>query len=79
MQLMRTDLTEAQKLELEQKLEPEIQSRQPDLVISPALEFITRSYMMPVTIDELAELCHLSTTHFRRKFQEIMGTTLWIF
>ncbi|MNW60520.1 Melibiose operon regulatory protein [compost metagenome] len=31
--------------------------------------------MMPVTIDELAELCHLSTTHFRRKFHEIMGTT----
>ncbi|WP_434752866.1 helix-turn-helix domain-containing protein [Paenibacillus amylolyticus] len=61
--------------ELEQPQETELQSRQHDLVISPALEFITRSYMMPVTIDELAELCHLSTTHFRRKFQEIMGTT----
>jgi AraC-like DNA-binding protein len=60
---------------LEQPQETELQSRQHDLVISPALEFITRSYMIPVTIDELAELCHLSTTHFRRKFQEIMGTT----
>ncbi|WP_342554278.1 AraC family transcriptional regulator [Paenibacillus sp. FSL R7-0652] len=59
----------------EQAREQELQGRQPDLVISPALEFITRSYMMPVTIDELAELCHLSTTHFRRKFHEIMGTT----
>ncbi|MNE65440.1 Melibiose operon regulatory protein [compost metagenome] len=30
--------------------------------------------MTPITIDSLAELCHLSTTHFRRKFHEIMGT-----
>lgn len=48
---------------------------QGDLVISPVLEFITKNYMMPVTIDYLADLCHLSTTHFRRKFHEIMGTT----
>ncbi|CAI6085535.1 HTH-type transcriptional activator RhaS [Paenibacillus sp. JJ-100] len=72
-------LSREQELDIEQMREqaPEqtLHSRQPDLVISPALEFITRSYMMPVTIDELAELCHLSTTHFRRKFQEIMGTT----
>lgn len=59
----------------EQTPESELHNRHHDLVISPALEFITRSYMMPVTIDELAELCHLSTTHFRRKFLEIMGTT----
>lgn len=46
-----------------------------DLVISPALEYITKNYMTPMTIDFLADLCHLSTTHFRRKFHEIMGTT----
>ncbi|AIQ45057.1 AraC family transcriptional regulator [Paenibacillus sp. FSL R7-0273] len=45
-----------------------------DFVISPALEYITKHYMTPITIDFLAELCHLSTTHFRRKFHEIMGT-----
>ncbi|WP_151736820.1 AraC family transcriptional regulator [Paenibacillus tengchongensis] len=44
------------------------------LAISPALEAIAQNYMSPMTIDELAELCHLSTTHFRRKFHEIMGT-----
>ncbi|WP_150274934.1 AraC family transcriptional regulator [Paenibacillus tepidiphilus] len=44
------------------------------LAISPALEVITQHYMSPLTIDELAGLCHLSTTHFRRKFHEIMGT-----
>ncbi|MFS0871030.1 helix-turn-helix domain-containing protein [Paenibacillus xylanilyticus] len=46
-----------------------------DLVISPVLEYITKNYMTPITIDYLADLCHLSTTHFRRKFHEIMGTT----
>lgn len=45
-----------------------------DFVISPALEYITRNYMTPMTINDLAELCHLSTTHFRRKFHDIMGT-----
>lgn len=45
-----------------------------DFVISPALEYITTNYMSPITIDFLAELCHLSTTHFRRKFHAIMGT-----
>lgn len=56
----------------EQERERDLQG---DLVISPVLEFITKNYMMPVTIDYLADLCHLSTTHFRRKFHEIMGTT----
>ncbi|UQZ34857.1 AraC family transcriptional regulator [Paenibacillus sp. PK3_47] len=50
------------------------QSLRGDFVISPALEYITKNYMTPITIDFLAELCHLSTTHFRRKFHEIMGT-----
>ncbi|MGG4141511.1 AraC family transcriptional regulator [Paenibacillus algorifonticola] len=45
-----------------------------DFVISPALEYITTNYMTPITIDFLAGLCHLSTTHFRRKFHEMMGS-----
>jgi AraC-like DNA-binding protein len=45
-----------------------------DFVISPVLEYITKNYMSPITIDSLADLCHLSTTHFRRKFHDIMGT-----
>lgn len=43
-------------------------------VISPVLEYIYKNYMTPITIDSLADLCHLSTTHFRRKFHEIMGS-----
>lgn len=45
-----------------------------DFVISPVLEYITQNYMSPITIDSLADQCHLSTTHFRRKFHDIMGT-----
>lgn len=44
-------------------------------VISPVLDYIYKNYMTPITIDFLAALCHLSTTHFRRTFHEIMGTT----
>jgi AraC family transcriptional regulator, activator of mtrCDE len=44
------------------------------LVISPVLEYIYQNYMSPITIDFLADLCHLSPTHFRRTFHEIMGT-----
>lgn len=43
-------------------------------VISPVLEYIDNNYMTQITIDYLADLCHLSTTHFRRRFHEIMGT-----
>ncbi len=43
--------------------------------LSPVLEYISKSYMTPITVDLLAELCHLSTTHFRRKFIEIMGAS----
>lgn len=49
-----------------------------DFAIAPALEYITRNYMAPMTIDDLAGLCHLSTTHFRRKFHDTMGTAPWI-
>jgi AraC family transcriptional activator of mtrCDE len=45
-----------------------------NFVIFPVLEYIYKNYMTPITIDFLADLCHLSTTHFRRRFHEIMGT-----
>lgn len=43
------------------------------LVIGPALEYTQKNYMQSFTIEELAQLCHLSPTHFRRIFHEIMG------
>ncbi len=44
-------------------------------VLTPALNYIFESYMEKTTVDELAKMCHLSTTHFRRLFLNIMGTS----
>lgn len=43
------------------------------LVIAPALDYIEENYMNSFTIDQLADLCHWSPTHFRRIFYSIMG------
>lgn len=43
------------------------------LVISKALDFIHKNYMQSISIDDLADICHLSVSHFRRTFHEIMG------
>ncbi len=43
------------------------------LSISPALTYIQRNYKQDFPIDELAELCDMSPTHFRRTFSSIMG------
>ena len=45
------------------------------LALSPALEYIHRHYMNTFPIEDLAALCHLSPTHFRRLFHEQIGTT----
>jgi AraC-like DNA-binding protein len=44
------------------------------LSISPALDYIRSNYMVDFSIDDLANLCHMSTTHFRRVFNSIMQT-----
>lgn len=41
--------------------------------ISPAITYITENYMNNVTVDELAKICHVSITHFRRLFHQILG------
>lgn len=43
--------------------------------LKPALEFIHSAYMEPCRVETLAEICHLSQTHFRRLFLSIMGST----
>ena len=45
------------------------------IVISPALDYIKENYMMNFPMEELADMCHLSQTHFRRVFHEIMNTS----
>ncbi len=43
-------------------------------VLYPALDHIYTHYMQDFPQDELARLCHLSPTHFRRLFKEQIGT-----
>ncbi len=38
-----------------------------------ALEHIQNNYAQTMSINDLADLCHLSVSHFRRTFHEIMG------
>ncbi|MBN1777537.1 MAG: helix-turn-helix transcriptional regulator [Clostridiales bacterium] len=53
---------------------PPVKKRKDTLVLTPALNYINDNYMRKITVDELAEMCHLSTTHFRRLFFSIMGS-----
>lgn len=40
--------------------------------VSRALDYITLHYMEPLKIEDLAEWCHISETHFRRTFSAYM-------
>ncbi len=42
-------------------------------MILPALSYISQHYMEDITVDELAERCLVSTTHFRRLFKRCTG------
>ena len=41
-------------------------------LIAPAVEYITLHYPESITVPQLAELCHISPTHLRRMFRQIM-------
>jgi len=43
--------------------------------ISTALDYINKNYMQKISIEELANICHLSESHFRRIFHDNTGTT----
>lgn len=45
------------------------------MALTPALEYIRENYMNAFPIERLADLCHMSPTHFRRLFHEQIGTT----
>ena len=44
------------------------------MVLSPVLDYIEDNYSKQIDVDYLAEICHLSPTHFRRLFRSIIGT-----
>lgn len=43
--------------------------------VYPAIEYITQYYPNDIAIDELAALCNMSLTSFRRKFSSVTGMT----
>lgn len=43
------------------------------MLLSPAVSHICAHYGEPVSVPELAKLCNLSVTHFRRLFRRTMG------
>ncbi len=56
--------------------EPEFSGRKEGMMsISKALTYISQNYRDPIKIEQLAELCSLSETHFRRIFTEYMNMT----
>lgn len=77
MEIIRFQSPETQNIQ--ENLQPEIPpprkipvfSRN-SLNITPALDFIEDNYMNKFPVDLLAELCHMSPTHFRRNFQSAM-------
>ena len=44
-------------------------------LISPALDYISEFPDRQIRIEELAQMCHISETHFRRNFSECMNMT----
>ncbi|KAB1439927.1 AraC family transcriptional regulator [Candidatus Galacturonibacter soehngenii] len=43
------------------------------VIIANAIDFIYKNYMHPINIEDLADNCHLSVSHFRRTFHSIIG------
>jgi AraC-like DNA-binding protein len=43
--------------------------------VRPALEHIRENYAVPMKIARLADVCHMSESHFRRLFEENIGMT----
>ena len=42
-------------------------------VILPAISYVAENYMNEIDMDTLARTCHLSVSHFRRIFKQILG------
>lgn len=43
--------------------------------VRPALEYIRNHYAEPMKIAEIASVCHMSESHFRRLFEDNIGMT----
>jgi AraC family transcriptional activator of mtrCDE len=71
--LVYRELVERQRQSLAKQDVVNITQIRNNLEIAPALEYIEENYMRQFSMDDLADICHWSPTHFRRVFTEIMG------
>lgn len=57
------------------KTEPEAGARKLSGVaqITAALDYVRMEYVNPIRVEELAQVCHMSETHFRRIFEACMN------
>lgn len=57
------------------KVESEVQQRYVFDQVRPALNYVRENYSRPMKIAEIAGVCHMSESHFRRVFEENIGLT----
>ena len=76
-EIYRTEMHEKQDgtLQPSDSSDVSLQELETPLSIAPALDYIEENYAQTFTINDLADLCHWSPTHFRRVFHDIMGTS----
>ena len=66
---------ELARIQSDGKVENVIGGEPNNYQIAPALEYIGMQYASTIRIQELSEVCHMSESHFRRKFKESTNTT----
>lgn len=59
---------------VEEKARPMLKYNQ-ILTVAPAITYISEHYNEHISPTLMAELCHMSVTHFRRTFKNVMGQT----
>lgn len=64
------NLVRENRLEVQQPREKDLKS---STMISAALDYISVHYMEPIRIEQLAEVCHISESHFRRVFSSYVN------
>lgn len=57
------------------KVENDVSQRYVFDQVRPALNYVREHYDRPMKISEIAEVCHMSESHFRRVFEENIGLT----
>ena len=68
-------LVEIARLNREDQLDGREEEQADSMLISRALDFISDCYDHPLRVEQMAEVCHISETHFRRIFIQCMHMT----